>query len=130
MDATQLRSSALFEGLSATDLERCAELFEEREFPAGASLARQGDFAYRFFIVLRGEVEVNRDFETIATLGPGDFFGEVGLLTRARRNARVTARTRCVIASMMTWDFDTMTAELPEVGRRLEAAIAERDLGS
>jgi CRP-like cAMP-binding protein len=126
MDAAHLQSSPLFEGLSGPELERCAERFEEREFPAGSSLARQGDFAYRFFVVVSGEVEVTRDFETIAVLGPGDFFGETGLVTGSRRNARVTARTRCVLASMMTWDFNAVTAAYPEIGARIEAALADR----
>ena len=126
MEPHDLESSPLFAGLSPTDRARCAELFETRELPAGSSLAKQGDFSYRFFIVLRGEVEVARDFETVARLGPGEFFGETGLVSRSRRNARVTATTRCVLASMMTWDFETMTAEFPEIAARVEAAVAER----
>ena len=126
MDADRLRSSPLFEGLSDEALERCSQLFQEAEILKGSSLAKEGDFAYKFFLVLDGEVDVLHDFEVIARLGPGDFVGEVGVAAGGRRNARVTANTRCDVAWMMAWDFQTMTEEFPEVAARIEAAIADR----
>ena len=127
MDTSMLRTLPLFEGLSDDELERCAALLQEQEVVGGSSLASEGDFSYKFFVVIEGEVDVHQDFELVARLGPGDVFGERGLVMGERRNARVTAHSRSVLASMMTWDFKTMTEEIPLVAERIEAVIAARD---
>ncbi len=126
MDAEALKDVKLFEGVDQATLERCAALFQETEILAGSGLTREGDFSYKFFVVLDGEVEVLRDFDHVANLGPGDFFGEMGVVADARRNARVVALTRCRLAWMMGWDFQTMTAEHPEIAARIQAVVDER----
>ena len=126
MSAIDVSSVALFEGLSEEEVGRCAGRFQQREFPAGSSLASEGDFAYKFFMVLDGEVEVHRDFEFVARLRPGDFFGEAGLVSGERRNARVTTKARTILAWIMGWDFTEMINEFPSVAERIETVIAER----
>ena len=126
MESTTLRALPLFDGLSDAEIERCAALFQEREFLAGSSLASEGDFAYKFFVVLDGEVQVHRGFELVAELGAGDFFGETALVKQQRRNARVTAKVRSRLAWMMAWDFATMCEEHPVVAERLTAAADVR----
>jgi CRP-like cAMP-binding protein len=126
MDSTTLRELPLFEGLSDDDVERCAALFQERAFLAGSSLASEGDFAYKFFVVLDGRVQVHRGFDLVAELGPGEFFGEAGIVKRQRRNARVTAKVRSTLAWVMSWDFATMLEEFPTVAERIDAAMRER----
>lgn len=127
MQADQLRSLTLFEGVSDDELTGLAEQFSEFEIVAGSSLAKQDDFAYKFFIVLDGDVDVHRDFKLVAEMGAGDFFGEVALVTGERRNARVTAKTRCRLACMMSWDFKAMTDQYPAVAERIEAAARQRN---
>ena len=126
MSAVELSSLALFEGLSPGDVAKCSARFQQLEFHAGESLASQGDFAYRFFVVLDGEVDVHRDFDFVARIGPGEYFGEAGLLEQERRNARVTTRTRAIVAWMMSWDFAEMVEEFPVVGERLEEIVQQR----
>jgi CRP-like cAMP-binding protein len=126
VDPAELRSVPLFEGLSDDDLARCAALFEERELLAGTPIIRETDFSYKFFVILEGEVEVRRSFEYVDRMGPGDFFGETGLITGARRNARVSAHTRCRLAFMLTWDFRAVTREFPEIARRIEDELNRR----
>lgn len=63
MEASRLRTVALFEGLDDEELARCAAQFEEVKILAGSGMIREGDFAYRCFDVLDGEVEVLQDFE-------------------------------------------------------------------
>lgn len=126
MEVDRLKTLALFEGLPDDALQRCAELFSETELLNGAGLTREGDFAYKFFVVLEGEVEVQRDFEHLATLGPGDFFGEMALLSGERRNARILAQTRCQLAWMMGWDFETMTKEYPAIAERIQNVVDQR----
>lgn len=126
MQVDQLRSLELFEGLSDEDLAPLAAQFEECEIVAGSSLAKQDDFAYKFFIVLDGDVDVHRDFKHIAEMGAGEFFGEMALIKGEKRNARVTAKTRCRLACMMGWDFKSMAETHPTIAARIEAVVEQR----
>lgn len=126
MEASRLQSLPLFAGLTADELERCAAQFEEMEILAGGGMVREGDFSYKFFVVLDGEVDVLRDFELIATLGPGDYFGEMGVMTGSRRNARVVAKERCTVGRLMTWDLKALTDAYPTIAAHIEATIAQR----
>jgi CRP/FNR family transcriptional regulator, cyclic AMP receptor protein len=126
IDASRLRVSSVFDGLSDEELDHSAELFEEIELLAGSSLIKEGDFSYRFFVVLDGEVDVTHDFDPVRRLGPGEICGEIGLLTGQRRTARVVAHTRCRLASLMTWDFRTLMEQAPAAARQIEAIAAER----
>ena len=126
MDVKRLQSLPLFQGIANDELEAIAGKFQSAEMLAGSSLAKQDDFAYRFFVVLEGQVEVYRDFEHVADIGPGEFFGEMGLVSGERRNARVTAKTRVDIAWMMPWDFDEMTTSNADIAARISAVVAAR----
>ena len=126
MDASEIDGFPLFAGLDADELRRCAEPFEVRDVLAGTGMTREDDFAYKFFVVLDGEVDVHRDFLHVARLGPGEFFGEMGLLDKGVRNARVTAHTGCRLASMMIWEFQAMTERHPEIGDRIQEVIDRR----
>jgi len=122
MDASRLRGVSLFDGLSDSELARCAAWFEDEQVPAGTRLVNEGDFSYRFFVVLDGDIEVRHELDEVRRLGPGDYFGELGLLTGDRRSAKVVALARSDVATIMTWDFRTMVAEQPLVAERLRAA--------
>jgi CRP/FNR family transcriptional regulator, cyclic AMP receptor protein len=126
IDASRLRVSPVFEGLTDEELERSAALFEEVELLAGSSMIKEGDFSYRFFVVLDGEVDVTHHFDPVRRLGPGEICGEIGLLTGQRRTARVVAHTRCKLASLMTWDFRTLMEQAPAAARKIEAIAEER----
>ena len=128
MNIEPLRTLALFEGLSDDELTPIADSFVEVEMVAGSSLAKQDDFAYKFFVVLDGDVDVHRDFVHVASLGPDEFFGETALVKGEKRNARVTAKTRCRLACMMAWDFASMTESSPTVADRIESVVREREV--
>jgi CRP/FNR family cyclic AMP-dependent transcriptional regulator len=127
MQIEEFRSMSLFEGLTDDELAQCTEPLKEFEIVAGSSLAKQDDFAYKFFVVIDGEVEVHRNFKFVARIGPGEFFGEMALVKGERRNARVTARTRCRLACMMGWEFKAMTEQFPTVAACVDAAVAQRE---
>jgi CRP-like cAMP-binding protein len=126
VDVKRLQSLPLFQGVANDELDAIATKFQSAEMLAGSSLAKQDDFAYKFFIVLEGWVEVYRDFEHVADIGPGEFFGEMGVVSGERRNARVTAKTRVDIAWMMPWDFEEMTKNNADIAARISAVIASR----
>lgn len=130
MEPTRLESVPLFEGLTAEELNDCAAPFEEMEVLPDHNMSREGDHAYTFFIVLDGEVDVHREFQKVATLGPGEFFGEMGVKADAPRNAHVTTRSRTTLAKLMTWDYREMVRKHPIIGERVDAVIAERSASS
>ena len=93
MDASRLKSIPLFKDVPDEELAQIAPFAQEVTVDAGRELVREGDFSYEFMAIEEGEAEVTRDGEHVADLGPGDFFGEMGLLEKTLRNATVTAKT-------------------------------------
>jgi CRP-like cAMP-binding protein len=126
MEATTLTEIPLFEGLTADELQRIADRLEQIDVPAGWFLLNQGSYPEGFFVVLEGKVTVERDGEPIATLGPGDFFGELALLEDDRRTATVATATRVRAAVMEAADFFEMCAEIPTVSSRITSAAMQR----
>jgi CRP-like cAMP-binding protein len=126
MDAALLTEVPLFEGLSPDELQRVGDWLEPVDVPAGWYLLNQGSYPEGFFVVLEGEVSVERDGVPIATIGPGGFFGEIALLEDDRRTATVATATRVRAAVMDAGDFFEMCAEIPEVSSRITAAAMQR----
>lgn len=126
MDPKHLLAFELFSGLENEQLEHCAELFKEHRVLMGERLTEEQDFSYSFFLVLEGAVDVSAEGEHLATLGPGDHFGEVGLVRGERRNADVKALETCRLAKLMTWDFEKLTDTHPVLAERLRAVAEER----
>jgi CRP/FNR family transcriptional regulator, cyclic AMP receptor protein len=126
MDVQKLEGIRLFYGLPKQELESLARTLDEVDVPEGFVLAREGRFAYEFFIIERGTAEVTRDGNRIAELGPGDFFGEIGLVETERRTASVLASTPMLLAVMHQRDFKRMEHDLPTVADRIESAVRAR----
>lgn len=102
--------------------------------PQGAVVFEQGDEADRFFILVDGMVEVARDGELLATLGPGSFFGESALLVKGRRSATITTISDSSLWSVSYAAFDAAVSHhlLADEERRAEAQrrIAEAPAGA
>jgi CRP/FNR family transcriptional regulator, cyclic AMP receptor protein len=126
MDETRLRSIPLFTGLSRKELALVGRLADEVEVDAGRFLVREGEFAYEFFAIESGAAEVRQGDERVAGLGPGDFFGEMGLVGNARRSATVVATEPMRAVVMTGVAFKSMAREMPVVCDRIRDAIAER----
>lgn len=127
METKRLKSIPLFAALSGAQLDKLARWTDEVEVPAGARLTRQEGFAHEFAIIEDGAAAVYRDGEKINDLGPGDFFGEIGLLDEgARRTADVVASTPMRLIVMFGRDFRQMEREMPEVAETVRAAMEER----
>ncbi len=126
MDVALLDGIPLFEGLEPDALQRIADWLEPIEVPAGWFLLNQGSYPDGFFVVLEGEVTVERDGVPIAKIGPGDFFGEIALLEDDRRTATVTTATRVRAAVMDAPDFFEMCAEIPAISSRITDAAMRR----
>ncbi len=126
MRTDDLRSIPLFEGITDDQLAAVASRFTEVEVDTGTVLARRGDFGYHFFLVRSGLAVVAVDERVLTTLGPGDSFGEIGVLRRGKRTANVVAVTEMRLASMTIWDFNEITREVPEIVERARKVAEER----
>src|SRR5215211_2625453 len=126
MDESSLRSIALFESLPGRARQTIAQHAEEIDVPEGTELARQGEFAYEFFVIEDGTAEVLRDGQHIADLGPGDFLGEMGIVGKVVRNATVATTSPARVIVMTAQAFRAMAGSNPEVASRIEAAVEER----
>src|SRR6266550_935043 len=91
MDPNRLKAITLFQNMSDDDLRALATLAGETSVPDGQELVREGDFSYQFFAIEEGTAAVERDGVHVNDLGPGDFFGEIGVLEKELRTATVRA---------------------------------------
>jgi CRP-like cAMP-binding protein len=126
MDPKRLKSVPLFEGLSKKELQELGRWTDEVEIPAGKHLAEQGEFAYEFFVIESGTADVFQDDQHITTLGPGDFFGEIGLIRSSRRTASVVATSPMSLIVMARREFSAMEGNLPHVAERIRNRLEER----
>ena len=104
-----LKSVPIFSELGRGDLSRLAKLMVERTIKAGDAVIEENDQAAGFFVVSSGKLEVERQGKTLATYGPGDFFGEMALFEGFPRSATVRAVEDIELLARTRWDF---TAEL------------------
>lgn len=128
----QLASVPLFEGVSESDLQRIAHLVARIHEPAGEVLTKEGEAGHELMIVLDGQVEVRHGVRVVATLGPGDYLGEIALLEHdARRSSTAVAITAVTIAFIGRHDFDNLMADVPHLAERVRATERARiaDLG-
>jgi CRP/FNR family cyclic AMP-dependent transcriptional regulator len=126
MEPSRLRDIGLFAELDDDALEEIAPKFQEVFVGPTASLAKAGEFGYHFFVVEEGTADVFVDGDLVATLGPGDFFGEIALEEGERRTADVVATSQMQLLSMLIWDFRELHDAHPSIGERIDAAREER----
>ena len=126
MDAKALEAIPLFAGLSRKEREHVAQRADDVDIAPGTQLMKQGRFAHEFFVILEGTVEVAKDGEHVADLGPGDFFGEIALVENERRTATVITTSPVTAMVMHGRDFAEMRSELPHVAEKVHEAIRER----
>jgi CRP-like cAMP-binding protein len=119
--ADDLKQVPLFSSLTQRQLKRLSRDFRERTFVAGTTPVREGHMSgIGFFVITEGEASVSIDGREVARLGPGDHFGEFGLIGQRPRTATVTAETpllRC--AELASWHFRRFVKENPGVSWKL-----------
>jgi len=116
----------LFAGADRRHLERIAQLCTELDAPAGQVLCREGEPGGEFFVLLEGSVTVESGGTQLATLGTGDFFGELALLDGKARNATVTAATPVRLLVLSRQEFSSVLHDDPQVAVRMLPAIGAR----
>jgi CRP-like cAMP-binding protein len=121
-----LRKVPLFAELGDRELERLAEHFKERTFPEGSAVTTEGGPGAGFFIIADGDATVSIGGEERATLGPGDFFGEIALVDEGTRSATIVAATDLRCYGLTAWEFRPFVEEHPQVAWPLLKTLARR----
>ena len=126
MDTNRLKSLPLFEGVSDEDVEKIAPFVSEVSVSEGKHLVEEGDYAYEFMAIEEGTAEVMRGDQKLAELGPGDFFGEMGLIDAERRNATVVAKTGLRLITLDQWDMKRLEKAIPSAAARIRETVEKR----
>ena len=121
-----LKCSPLFEGLAKRQLALLARLTDDLDVPAGSVLCKEGQRGHEFFVIIEGEAEVTRGGKRLATIGSGEFFGEIALLERVVRTATVTATTPLRFFVVSDSAFRSVLAIDPTMEGRLLRTLARR----
>jgi CRP-like cAMP-binding protein len=130
VDPARLDGFDLIARLDEEQRAAVAAVAQEQTAEEGADLTRSGEFGYHLYFIEQGEVEVLRGGEVIATLGPGQHFGEVALMVTGQRTADVRARTRLKLIVIFDRDVRELDRQIPEFGRALRAASGPRMPGA
>ena len=124
--ADDLTGVPLFAGLSDEERSILAEWFEVSNSNTGTVLVSEGAAGYSFYVLLDGAAEVKVGDETVATYGPGDFFGEMAILGGGRRSATVTVTAPSRLLSMFGTEFRMLQEVQPKVAAQLEETMRQR----
>ena len=122
-----LRTLPLFEACSAAELKDVAAIADELQLPAGRKLTTEGAQGREFVVLASGSADVYKRGEKVATLGPGDFAGEIGLLTGRPRSATVVVTEPALVLVIARHRFLELVDRLPGVRSRLEAVLPLRE---
>jgi len=124
--ADRLRVIPLFSTLSDDELEATARLFEERNVAPGKCLTVEGASGYCFFVIEDGTAEVEQDGRLVNTLGAGDFFGEMAILSGERRSATVRAASALHLLVLFGTEFRVLERDLPSVVETIAETMTTR----
>jgi len=124
--AEWIKGAPLFANLSKRDLNHVAHLADEIDLREGKELTRQGAPGREFFVLLEGEADVRKNGRRINQLGPGDFFGEIALVSESPRTATVTATSPVHALVIIDRDFRRLLKEQPGIQSKVLAALAAR----
>jgi CRP-like cAMP-binding protein len=121
-----LSTVPLFSRCTKKELAVLSRLTTKLTFPAGDVVTRQGRVGREFMVIVDGTATVAIDGQTVATLGAGDFLGEIALLDGGPRTATVTADTDLVAEVMSHQEFASLLVEVPYVTRGILKGVAAR----
>jgi CRP-like cAMP-binding protein len=116
----------LFSKLSKTKLKEVAAIADEVDLPKGRTLTSEGERGREFFVLIEGEAEVRKGGRRVNTLGPGDFLGEIALITKVPRTATVTTSGPTRVLVITDRAFAQLLRQSPEISQGVLEAVGER----
>jgi CRP-like cAMP-binding protein len=123
---TYLKQVPMFRECTATELDRVADLASTRTAKAGDELVREGDTGNEFFVLCTGHASVVRGGREVASLGEGDFFGEIALFADTPRDASVSATGPSTLVVLSRGDFESLLGDVPPIRDRVLRGMAHR----
>jgi CRP-like cAMP-binding protein len=127
VDVARLQNTPLLSSLTDAERAAVADKLEERDVGAGRRLTTEHGSGYFFFIIESGTADVSHEDGTVvATLGPGDFFGEAAIFSTRRRTATVSANVDMTVFAMFGADFAYLVDQIPQLKAAIDAALSER----
>lgn len=122
-----LKSVPLFAGCSEAELQEISAISDEIDFQQGKRLIVEGqDAVSEFFVIVEGQATVTRAGQEIATLGPGDWAGEIALISDTPRTASVTAATPIVVLVITRGAFAALLRDTPTIAQKVLASVGAR----
>ncbi|HLG07497.1 MAG TPA: cyclic nucleotide-binding domain-containing protein [Gaiellaceae bacterium] len=121
-----LKRAPLFAGCSKSELRELALTADEIDLRDGHVLTREGRPGREFFVLVNGTVRVTRKGRKISDLGPGDWFGEIALLTDAPRTATVTATSPVDVLVITHRGFKRVVETMPSIALKVLACVGDR----
>ena len=121
-----LQQVPLFSGLGRRELERVAHSMKERRFRKGDVVTTEGQGGVGFFVIDEGEADVTVKGEERARLGPGDYFGEIALITESDRTATITAETDMRCYGMTMWEFRPLVESNASIAWNMLQSLAQK----
>jgi CRP/FNR family transcriptional regulator, cyclic AMP receptor protein len=126
--ADLLKRVPLFSDLEDRELQQIANSMKQRRFSPGQQIAVEGQSGVGFFVIEDGQAKVTVGGDEVRTLGPGDYFGEVALITQGARTATVTADSDLTTWGMTFWDFRPLVEDTPSIAwKLLQSAVKQYD---
>jgi len=121
-----IRDFSVFHSLTPQSLSHLAEKVTLKNYPSGSEIIRQGDIGYEFFLIGRGEVDVEVDGKVVNTLSQGAFFGEISLVKQQPRSATVRASSNVVCFVLSKDEFQAVMDSSQSFEEELRNAIFSR----
>ena len=121
-----LKSVPLFEECSKRDLNEIAGIADEIDLRDGKELTKQGGPGREFFVLIEGTADVKKGTRRVNKLGPGDFFGEIALVTRRPRTATVVATSPVRALVITDRSFRRLLEHQPQIQGKVMSALAAR----
>jgi CRP/FNR family transcriptional regulator, cyclic AMP receptor protein len=121
-----LRRVPLFKQCGGQPLEQISQLTDEVDVPDGYTLMRQGDIGQEFFLIIEGKVRIERDGATVRTLGPGDYVGEIALLSKGRRTATAVTEGPARLLVITHQGFNSLLDSSKTIRAQIFEGIAAR----
>jgi CPA2 family monovalent cation:H+ antiporter-2 len=119
MDPDRLKTIPLFSSLSDQALNTLSVFSSETSVSTGKRLVHEGDYSYELIVIETGTADVIKGGEAIGSLGPGDVFGEMGMLSGGKRTADVIATSPMRLITLSKWDLKRISAEVNDQLRQL-----------
>src|SRR5437879_6220699 len=123
MDPDRLKTIPLFSSLSDKALDTVSVFASETSVSTGKVLVHEGDYSYDLIVIDTGTADVIKGGEVVGSLGPGDVFGEMGMLSGGKRTADVIATSSMRLITLSKWDLKRISTEVSD---QLKSLVEQR----